>query len=288
MSDLIYFNGKFLCTGRTVLAVNHPGFAYGDGLFETLKSCKGKIAALDLHLDRFFSSLKQLKFNPDFSKDTLKEITETLLKKNKLLKCDAYIKIIAARHSYSEKFRFDFTGHPDLAVIARRLVPYPEKMYTEGVKIISSSIERPPAGNNIYRYKLLNYFENIYAKNEAYAAGAEEALFMTRDRLVLECATSNIFAVKNGAVYTIPLNLNILPGVTRQCVIDLCRKLNINIYNRKLHYYNLLESDEIFITNSIMEIMPVKALDSHDLNKERIPGKITEVLISEYKKQLYL
>ncbi len=280
----IYFNGRYYKDYTAILDINNVGFLYGDGLFETLRSYKGNIFAFDLHLNRLLSSLIELKYNTsNLTKEFIKLETEKLIFKNNLQKEDAYIKIIVFRNGYKEKFKFDFVSKPNLVIIVKNFYPYIEQLYFEGFKIIQSSIKRVPYNNNLYRHKTLNYFENIYAKNEAYSLSANEALFLTKDKVVLECCTSNIFYVKNGAVFTPQLTLNILPGITREIVIDLCKRNKINVYQRKIHYYNLIEADEVFITNSLIEIMPVKSIDKYLIKTNKIPGNITSFLIKKYK-----
>jgi len=281
----IYVNDKYVPAEKAAVHAYDAGFLYGDGLFETLRAYRtGGIFAFDLHLDRFFSSMYLLKYNPYFDRDFLKERTEGLLKKNGLGRSDAYIKIIVTRARYRNRFEFDFWCRPNLIIIAKKFTPYPVKFYNTGIKIVNSSIKRNPVGNELYRHKLLNYFENIYAKNEAYAAGGQEAFFSARDRSVLECASSNIFTVRDNRVFTPTLTQNILPGVTRKLVIDICKDRKINFSERRLHYYNLVEADEIFITSSLMEIMPVKEVDGHAIGCGKVPGPVTDLVSMEYKK----
>lgn len=285
INKYIYFNGKFVLEEKAIFNIKNVGFLYGDGLFETMASYNGNIFGFDLHIERLFSSLNELRYNICFSKDFIKEKTIELLKRNGLLNSNAYLKIIVYRENYKEKFKFDFWSKPNLIIIARKLIPYPEEFYKNGIKIIQSSIKRTCYNNVIYRHKLLNYFENIYAKNEAYMQSADDALFVTKDKVVLECTSSNIFMVKNDIIYTPPITLNILPGITRKVIIDICKKNKIRVIQRKLHYYNLLEADEIFLTNSIAQILPVKGIDNHFINSNKnMPGEITATLIKEYKK----
>lgn len=285
MINKIFINGRFINSDKAAIKVNDAGFLYGDGLYETVRSYKGDIFYFDSHLDRLFWSLSQLRYGLVPDKKYIKESTEELLEKNGLKNSDAYIKIIVTRNNYKEKFKFDYYSiKPSLIIIAKKLVNYPDTYYQNGIRVIKSSIQRLALGNILYRYKLLNYFENIYAKNEAYANNAQDAFFMTRDKIVLECTSANIFIVKNQKIYTPPLSLNILPGITRKIVFDISSKNNISISQKKIHYFNLFEADEIFLTSSIMEIVPVNCVDLHPMNKLQIPGKITKILMEEYRK----
>jgi len=142
-------------------------------------------------------------------------------------------------------------------------------------------------GSPLYSHKLINYFENIYAKDEARRNGAKEAIFLTRDRLVLEGASSNIFYVKGNTVFTPPLTQNILPGITRKAVIDLCRENGIRVKERKIYYLDFIKADEIFKTSSIAEVVPVRKVDRFEYGK-RIPGDITLRIMELYRERVFL
>jgi branched-subunit amino acid aminotransferase/4-amino-4-deoxychorismate lyase len=226
----------------------------------------------------------QSRYNTDvFTPENIRSAVFKLLLKNNLLGTDAYIKIVITRISYRQKLIFDAKSKPGLIIFAKKLIGYPGDYYKNGINVFTSSIKRNPAGNDTYRHKLINYFENVSAKNEAMANQAQEALFTTRDKVVLEGSTSNLFAVKDDKVFTPPLTQDILPGITRQLVIDICRKNKIKFSEKRIHYYNLLEADEIFLTNSIMEIMPVKKVDSHAIGCGAVPGPLTAGIHKSYR-----
>lgn len=282
MNGFIYFSGNYLNASRASIPIDNVGFLYGDGLFETILYSSGKVCAFDLHIERLLTSLGVLKYNTDFTAEDIKSITNKLLKKNNLLKKDAIIKIIVTRKPYIDSFKFDFWKKPDLIILTKRLKGYPESYYSNGIVLKSSSIKRNASGNELYRHKMLNYFENIYAKNEAYDNEAHEAVFLTKDRVILEGASSNIFVVKNNRVLTPSSNQNILPGITRQIVIDTCKGNKIRCSERKLHYFNVLEADEMFITNSVMGVMPVRKFDTYDIGNGMVPGPVTNRISKLY------
>lgn len=288
MAEFIYINGRHYRSSHALISVNDAGFLYGDGLYETLRGYSGNLFAFDMHLERLFSSMQQLGYNPDFNREDIKNATHKLLSANGLLNADSYIKIIVTRNSYEKRFAFSYSIKPCLVIIARTLTPYAAEFYENGIDVFSTSIRRPAVGNDMYRHKLLSYFENIYAKNEAYSNQAQEAFFMTRDRAILEGASSNIFMVKDSKVFTTPLSQNILPGITRKTVIDICRDYKIAISEKRLHYYNLMEADEIFITSAIMEIMPVRKVDSHKISNAKMPGTVTKTISDIYKSKTSL
>ncbi len=281
----VFISGKLVIESKAKIPVRDRGFLYGDGLFETLGSYGGYIFMLDAHLERLFFSLKVLKYDLPFDKEYIKDALRKTIDKNNLGKRDAYIKIIVTRGIHSGELHFGGGYKPNLVIIADSLTPYPKVDYTEGINITTSSIRRPAIGSSLYCHKLLNYFENIFAKNEAYYNKAQEAVFLTRDHLVLEGASSNIFFVKRNIVYTPPLTQNILPGVTREVVIMICRENGIKVKQKKVYYREIINADEIFKTSSIAGIVPVKKIDRFVVAR-KVPGNITSKLMELYRDKI--
>ena len=129
---------------------------------------------------------------------------------------------------------------------------------------------------------MLNYFENVFAKNEALLKGAFESLFVTVEGLVLEGSISNVFMTKEKTVYTPSLDFNILPGITRKKVLDICMENNIKTVECKLSLDDFYNADEIFMTNSLAEIMPVKKIENFT-PRENVPGELTKKILNIYR-----
>ncbi len=282
MSEYIYINGRFYRTGKARIPVEDRGFLYGDGVFETMRSYGGSIFMLSSHLNRLFRSLKVLKFYPVLNRNHIEDAVLKTLVKNRLTREDAYIKIMVTRGDHSGALHFNSGSRSRVIIIAKKLISHDSAIYSEGVDIISSSIKRQASGDQAYRHKLMSYFDNLYEKDRAHSQGAFESIFLTRDKLVLEGSTTNIFMVKRSRVYTPALTQNILPGITRKVVLDLCRENHISVCEKKLHYRDLINADEAFLTNSIAEVIPVRKMDAHRL-EDPVPGKITSKLMSLYR-----
>ncbi|MCG2789217.1 MAG: aminotransferase class IV, partial [Actinomycetia bacterium] len=191
MFNNTFINGKFISSSNAKISLDDAGFLYGDGIFETLRGYKGKPFKLDEHIARLLSSLKQLRYNPHFDKTYIKTAVRRLLSKNRLSQTGAYIKIIVTRNRYGQRFHYDLQIKPNLIIIAKKLDPYPDDYYKNGIKIATSDLKRSAIGGSLYKFKLLNYFENIYVRNEAYSKQSLEGIFLTRDRLILEGSMSN-------------------------------------------------------------------------------------------------
>jgi branched-chain amino acid aminotransferase len=282
MVDHVYINGRFHTSAKAKISIEDRGFLYGDGVFETMRSYKGKVFMLFMHLERLFHSLKVLKFNPGFDQRTVIDALYKTMAKSGLAKKDAYLKVMVTRGKHSGALHFSQDGNCSLVIIVKKLKPYPEEYYTKGTDIISSCIKRQDLGEQVYGHKLMNYFENLYEKDRAYSQGAFEPVFLTRDKLVLEGATTNIFMVKRSAVYTPPLSQNILGGITRKVILQLCRANRIRTLEKKIHYRDLINTHEAFLTNSVAGIIPVKKVDVHEIGSA-VPGKITSRLSDLYR-----
>ncbi|HAJ95492.1 MAG TPA: branched-chain amino acid aminotransferase [Actinobacteria bacterium] len=279
MSEYIYIDGRFYRAGKARISVKDRGFLYGDGVFETMRSYSGSVLMLSSHLNRLFHSLKVLKFYPAFSRSCIEDAVLKTLVKNRLTRKDAYIKIMVTRGDHSGVLHFNSGSRPRVIIIAKKLISYNGAIYSEGVDIISSSIMRHASGDQTHKHKLMSYFDNLYEKDRAHSQGAFESIFLTRDKLILEGSTTNIFMVKHSRVYTPALTQNILPGITRRVVLDLCRGNHICVWEKKLHYRDLINADEVFLTNSIAEVIPVRKIDAYRLGS-RVPGKTTAKLMS--------
>ncbi|MCG9479773.1 MAG: aminotransferase class IV [Actinomycetia bacterium] len=282
MSYSIMVNGKFYSSRQACLPVEDRGFLFGDGLFETMRTYNGRVFGIERHIKRLFSSLHALDYNISFNPGKLTDLIGASINKNGLQSGQGYVKVIVTRGMHKGKISFSQTTSPNIIIIAKELKPYPQDLYRQGARIIRSSIVRPSFSNPAYRHKLLNYFESTYAKNEAEKKDALEAIFLTRDRMVLEGATSNIFIVKGKRIYTPPLTYNLLPGITREIVLDICRQNNMPAREKKFDFFELMRSDEVFVTNSLMEVMPVTFIESSPVSNART-GPLTRQLMALYR-----
>jgi branched-chain amino acid aminotransferase len=131
--------------------------------------------------------------------------------------------------------------------------------------------------------KTLGYLENMLAHAEAVNAGCDEAILLNDEGGVAECSASNIFVVEADRIITPPIEAGILPGITRRVVIDLAPSLGVKISQESFSVERLLNAEEAFITNSVIEIMPISAIDERPVGSGS-RGKITECLTAEYKK----
>lgn len=229
------------------------GFYFGQGVFETIL-IKDRPIMLVEHIERLNNSIKFMNLgNPIELQDVENFIQENNLK-------NIVLKIVITEKNI---------------VYATRKINYTERDYIKGFSLKISSVLRNPTSNLTY-IKSLNYIENIMELNKAKEEGYNEVLFLNIYGNIAECATSNIFMVKDGKVYTSKVSDGLLPGVVRQWVIN-----NHNVIEKSITKEEVFNADEVFITNSIMGIMKVSSID-----KVTYDSKVIEDIKKKYKEFL--
>jgi len=278
-----WINGRFIDIDKAKVSVFDRGFLYGDGAFETMRGYAGIIFRLDKHLNRFFNSLKILRIRPLYNKIYLKNIIYKNLKANNLK--NAYIRLSMTRGE--GKFNMGYKGAftPNVVVIAKEFEEYPAWMYRNGLsaKIVKgiSRNERSVLAN----IKSLNFLTFILARLYAKEAGFDEAILINTRGRIAEAATSNIFLVKREKLVTPSLASGILPGITRGVIIEIAKRLKVRVTEKLVTRRELLDADEIFLTNSLAEVLPVTRVDSSKIGSGRV-GDLTKLLRISYQKQV--
>ena len=255
------------------------GFLYGDGLFETLRAYEKKPFRLEDHVTRISNSAHYFDIPFHYTSQQIRQIIEQLLAANNLQ--DAYIRMTLSRGLGVNGLISTGTCIPTFVIHAKPLAAYPASLYKTGVSLITSHIRRSTTCP-ISCHKTLNFLTNYLIKREASEKGAHEALILNTNNYIAECAVSNIFVVEKRTVITPSLKANVLPGITRKIVLELCKENSIHVSEELFGVERILGANEVFITNSLMEIMPVLKIDGHFTGK-LIPGTITRLLHDKYK-----
>ena len=282
MSMKVYINDKFYEKKDAKISVFDHGLLYGDGVFEGIRSYNRLIFKLEEHMDRLYESAKSIMLEiPIHRKEMIKAVVSTL-KANKL--DDAYIRLIVTRGEGDlgldpRKCK----GNATVIVIADKILLYPERLYKEGLEIITvPTIRNLPEALNP-QIKSLNYLNNILAKIEALNSGHQEAIMLDSMGYVAECTGDNIFIVKEGELYTPPQCMGTLRGITRESILDIAQKKNTPKHEHVITRHEVYISDEVFLTGTAAEIIPVVKVDGRIIGTGR-PGKITLMLMDEFRK----
>ena len=280
MSNFIFLNGRIVPDTDAYISSADRGFLYGDGIYETLRSYSGKPFKLSGHLERMRHSAKQLRISFGYTNEDIGKWINELIEMN--CSQDAYIRITLSRGSGGGRLQMDDNIEPTTLIQVKPFSPYDSKLYDEGMSLVVSDYKRSTTCP-ISRYKSTNLLQSILRKEEANKKSAHETIVLNADGFVAECVVSNIFMVSAGSVVTPSLDTNILPGITRRIVLDICKNSGILSSEEHFKIDVLIKADEVFITNSLMEIMPVSRIDDTKIGKT-VPGRITQQMMNAYKR----
>jgi branched-chain amino acid aminotransferase len=281
MSLKVYINGEYFEKSEAKISVFDHGLLYGDGVFEGIRSYDRLVFKLEDHINRLYESSQGIMLDiPLSKKDMVKAVVETL-KLNEL--DNAYIRLVVTRGIGDLGLDPRKCKSASIIIITDNIKLYPEKLYKEGLSIITVPTPRnmPEALNP--QIKSLNYLNNILAKIEALNSGYEEALMFTAHGYVAECTGDNIFIIKDNNLITPPAYLGILKGITRACVMDIAKKAGMAVKEDVITRHNIFTADECFLTGTAAEIIPVVGLDKRIIRDGK-PGKITLNLMKEFRK----
>ncbi|MBP7055864.1 MAG: aminodeoxychorismate lyase [Candidatus Omnitrophica bacterium] len=281
--EKIWISGRFVGTPSAKIPVTDRGFLYGDGVFETMRSYAGVVFKLESHLSRLYKGMASLMISEPCGMEKMKSLIYKSMKMNKLK--NAYIRVSVTRGegrfgiTYKDKFI------PNLVVVSKSFEGYPESMHKSGITARIVSGLRQNEHSFISGIKTMNFLPYILARLEAKEEGFDEAILLNTAGHVAEASTSNLFIVKNNAIITPSLDSGILPGITRNVVVTIARRLKIRLAERRLRPQELGSADEVFLTNSLAEVIPVVKIGSKRIGSG-VPGDITKLLHISYQKEV--
>ena len=274
---LIYVNGEYYPKSQAKISVYDHGLLYGDGIYEAIREYDGVIFKLREHIDRLFESAKSIKLDLGITKEEMEKLVIETVKKNGYR--DAYIRIVVTRGVGRMGVDPRNCEKPTIIIIAEPRKPFLKK---EGVEAIIASVRRVPNWALDPKIKTLNYLNNVLAKIEAINAGVDEAIMLNEHGYVTEASTENIFIVKNKKLITPPLEAGILRGITRETVMELAKELGYECEERNLTSHDLYNADEVFVTGTAAEIVPITRIDGRVIGDGK-PGPITKELMRKFE-----
>jgi branched-chain amino acid aminotransferase len=268
----IFLNDRFVPKERATVSVFDHGFLYGDGVYETLRAYDGRIFRLTSHLARLMRSARLISLDPPIPEKDWPALLHEALQRNHLT--DAYIRITISRGEGEIGLDPDLCRHPTVVVIAKPLPVYPPKLYQEGVKLAAVSVRRNLPSALSPHIKSLNFLNNILAKQQATRAGAFDGLMLNAEGHLAESTTSNLFFVRGGRLCTPSVSCGILDGITREVILLLAGEQQIPAEEGCYTPAVLRQADECFLTNTTMELMPVREVDNYPMGSGK-PGTLT-------------
>jgi len=278
MEEIVYLNGSLVPLSQARLSPFDWGFIYGYGLFETMRAYSGRIFRLEKHLARLTRSAEFLGITSE-SIQTLEKALYDTLQANNL--SDARIRLTLSGGVGEPAPDPLAPRTPTLFIIARNYTPYPDYVYQRGFKAIVSDIRRYTQ-SRASATKSLNYMDSLLARREAKLAGADEAIMLNEQGFLAEGSTSNIFLISDNTLLTPSQDSGILPGITREVVLEIAASSNIQAVERKISPEELLQAKEAFLTNSLLEIMPLTQVSEQNIGSGKASA-ITQQLMDAYK-----
>lgn len=286
-SGQVWLDGQLVPIGQANISVMDHGVLYGDGVFEGIRSYGGKVLKLKTHLQRFFDSAKAIRLDLPYTLDELAAAIRSTLDANG--RADGYIRLAATRGVGAMGLNPFVSPTPTVFIITCDLKMYPQELYDQGMKVITSSVVRNHPAALSPRIKSNNYLNNILAKIEAIDAGCLEAVMLNTQGNVAECTGDNIFIAKHGKLYTPPLHAGILEGITRNIVIDLARDAGLEVCETDITKHDLYTADEMFLTGTGAEVIAVTEIDNRKIGygeQEGKPGPMTLKLNQAFRDML--
>ncbi|QDU27920.1 Branched-chain-amino-acid aminotransferase [Anatilimnocola aggregata] len=279
MTLQIYISGKYYDKEHAKISVYDHGLLYGDGVFEGMRSYHGKVFRLKEHLDRLWDSARSIWLTIPITPEQMATAVNETLAKNNIR--DGYIRLIVTRGSGTLGLDPNKCPVPEVIIITDHIQLYPKEFYDNGLKIVTAATVRNHTAALSPRIKSLNYLNNILAKIEGLRAGCVEALMLNTQGEVAECTGDNIFLVKGGVLFTPPIDAGILEGITRNAVIELAEKAGITVRQIPLSRHDVYIADEVFLTGSAAEVIPVVEIDSRIIGEGK-PGPMTKSLTAKF------
>ena len=282
-SKYIWYNGKFVPWVKATTHVLSHGLHYGSGIFEGIRAYSNKrdtyIFRLKEHYDRFYNSAKVAFIKLPYSQKILEEATIKLIKKNNLKDC--YIRPLAFIGEGAIGIN-PGSNKVNIIIAAFKWGTYlGDEGVKKGIRTKISSFARMGVNSFMTKSKISgNYINSVFAKREALLSGYDEALMLDTDGYVSEGTGENIFIVRDGLIKTTPIT-TVLEGITRNCVLNIAKRNNIQVVEQKFTRDELYIADEVFLSGTAAEITPVREVDDRKIGNGK-PGKITKMVQKEY------
>lgn len=281
---IIDVNGRLMKAEEAKVSVYDHGFMYGIGLFETFRTYGGKPFLLTKHLERLNKGCREIGIVCKTAEDDWEKRIQALLRANKLV--DAYFRISVSAGIDVLGLPEDEYKQPEEIIYVKPL-PQTKPVQHKVLRKLHTLRNSP---ESLMRHKSFHFMNNVLAKRElANQPGSKgaEGLFLNSDGNICEGIVSNVFFVKNNMVHTPSVDTGCLPGITRQFVIQLASGAGIQVEEGRYDWNQLLSADEIFLTNSIQEIIPVTIVedvyDAISVHFEK--GPLTNELMKLYRKK---
>ena len=280
----LYLNGQFIQSDTAKISVFDQGFLYGDGIFESFRSVENQLYQFPQHYQRLVQSAKALSYPLTMTQSQLEEVLLELNQRNGLK--NAYYRITITRGEGQIGFQRNMDSDLTCLIVAREFQGFAASYYQEGIALQVAQTRRnaPEAINP--QIKSISNLNSLLGKLEAKAAGAFEVIMLNNKDHICEGAASNIFWSRGQWVFTPAISTGLLKGVTRSTIMRLCEeKLNLRVISGEFKLQDLQFSDEVFITSTSLEVVPVVKVEGFTINQGEV-GPIARQLRKELHRDM--
>jgi branched-chain amino acid aminotransferase len=283
---IAYFNGEFVPESRVLVPFRDRSWIFGDGAFDVARTFRGRVFKLEEHVERLYRSLKVLRIDPGLSPSEMIEISRQVIERNVHLLGPDDDYWVAQRISRGvQQVDGDLWDHYGPNVVVE-CSPLPLKararLFRDGIDVVVPSVRRVPPDSLTPRAKTHNYLNLITADLEVHAQNPDAwAVLLDVNGNLCEGLGSNIFVVRDGRVLT-PRERFVLPGVSRETVIEHAAELDIPLAEADIDLYDAYTADEAFITSTSFCICPVRSVNCNTVGDGSVPGPVTKRLTDAY------
>ncbi len=278
MTSYIYLNGAFVSGDEARVSVYDGGWLHGAGLFETMRAEHGRVFRLQSHLERLRRSAEQI-LRPIQNEALPGEpVFAELLERNLMRTARVRMTVSAG----SMRARSNLEGQdPIVCITAAPLDLYPVDQFEQGVQVAICNFRQSP-NDPIAGHKTTAYLPRLLGLRQARQVGCMEAIWLTTENNLAEGCISNVFVVSGDVLKTPPLDTPVLPGIARGVVLEIARNNGIAVQECRLTINDILDADEVLLTNAIMQVMPVIRVEKHDIGDARV-GPMARRLLQAYR-----
>jgi branched-chain amino acid aminotransferase len=287
----VWLNGNFIDEAEASVSLRDTGLLHAAGVFTTMRAYEGRVFRLGRHLERLRRSCEALFVPLQFKDDALGRAVNELLSRNKL--GEARLRLTVTRGMARQDPLHGLRLEPNVILTATALEPYPQEFYRRGMTVVLIDEQKLNPYDVQAGHKTLNYFSRLTALRDANQRGGGEALWFNVHNYLQSGSISNVFIVKNEVLVTPPTaeelrdpavaavvpypKAAVLPGIIRAAIMELARAGGVEVRTTKIDVNELLDADEVFLTNSIMQVMPACRIERRAIGKDE-PGLLTRRL----------
>lgn len=285
MEATVNVSGVVTPADQAVVSVFDHGFLYGDGVYETLRTYNRRPFLLERHLKRLRASAERLTIAvPIHDDDFSRRLRVTMADVHP--SGEVMLRILITRGVGELSYDPSVCPTPTVVIIAQAHREIPEAKLRTGLRLIVANVLRNHPQSVDPSIKSNNLLNNVLAMQEALQLQADEAILLNHRGEFAECSQSNLFVVRSGKVLTPPLNSGLLEGVTRNFLFEVGADLEVPVAEAVLKETDLPELDEMFITSTTREVVPVIRVGSHQIGSGR-PGPVTMRLLEQFRKRAH-